>query len=83
MAAYMLDTTDGGPIAAVVDASEWQTYTGGVVKSCGMDVGMYVREVDAAKSGRRRRRRNPSRRPSRRPSIHPVIHSKPTLFASW
>mmetsp|Transcript_8107 Transcript_8107/g.19262 ORF Transcript_8107/g.19262 Transcript_8107/m.19262 type:complete len:363 (+) Transcript_8107:128-1216(+) len=38
MAAYMLDTTNGGPIAAVVDASQWQTYTGGVITSCGMDV---------------------------------------------
>ena len=38
MAAYMLDTAEGGPIAAVVDASEWQTYTHGTITSCGMDV---------------------------------------------
>jgi len=38
MAAYMLDTEVGGPIAAVVDASDWQTYSHGTKTTCGMDV---------------------------------------------
>jgi hypothetical protein len=35
MATYALGT---GPIAVVVDASEWSTYTGGVVSVCGTSI---------------------------------------------
>mmetsp|Transcript_51216 Transcript_51216/g.116421 ORF Transcript_51216/g.116421 Transcript_51216/m.116421 type:complete len:343 (+) Transcript_51216:111-1139(+) len=42
MAAYVGGT---GPLSIVVDASEWSTYTGGVVSSCGEDVDHAVQVV--------------------------------------
>ena len=42
MGAYVSTT---GPLSVVVDASEWSTYTGGVLSSCGTDLDHAVQAV--------------------------------------
>jgi len=42
----------GGPVGACVDSSSWQTYTGGVLTSCGQDVDNCVQVTGYANYGK-------------------------------
>jgi len=38
----MLSSASGGPLSICIDASSWQTYTGGILTSCGDEIDMCV-----------------------------------------
>jgi len=46
-----LSSSSGGPISVCVDASSWQSYTGGVLSQCGNDVDHCVQAVGYANYG--------------------------------
>jgi C1A family cysteine protease len=46
-----LSSSSGGPVSVCVDASSWQTYTGGVLSQCGTDVDHCVQCVGYANYG--------------------------------